>query len=97
MSESSVAVNPASSTPKNETRTVTSDAASLAHPDQFVSRHIGPGSEDARQMLGVCGFNSLDEMIAAAVPAQIRLSRPLQLPPAKSEYGPQWMNMPNFA
>ncbi|MBI3416824.1 MAG: aminomethyl-transferring glycine dehydrogenase [Verrucomicrobia bacterium] len=86
MSESSVAVNPASSTSKPEAHTVARAASSLAHPDQFARRHIGPGSEDERRMLAVCGFDSLDELIAATVPASIRLARPLQLPTAKSEH-----------
>jgi len=37
-------------------------------------------------MLAVCGFPSLDALIDAAVPAQIRLRRPLNLPPSRSEH-----------
>jgi glycine dehydrogenase len=58
----------------------------LAHPDEFVRRHIGPSREDAAQMLKLLGYPSLDALIDAAVPAQIRLARPLQLPAARSEH-----------
>jgi glycine dehydrogenase len=37
-------------------------------------------------MLGLLGCASLDALVDAAVPPQIRLQRPLQLPPARSEY-----------
>jgi glycine dehydrogenase len=38
-------------------------------------------------MLKVCGLASLDQLVAAAVPKVIRLAAPLELPPARSEYG----------
>ena len=38
-------------------------------------------------MLESTGFSSLDALIDAAVPSQIRLKRPLRLPPSRSEYG----------
>jgi glycine dehydrogenase len=62
------------------------DAGALPHPDQFSRRHIGPRPADARQMLELIGYASLDALIADAVPAPIRLKRPLQLPDARSEY-----------
>ena len=37
-------------------------------------------------MLTLLGYPSLEAMIEQAVPAQIRLRRPLQLPAARSEY-----------
>jgi glycine dehydrogenase len=46
----------------------------------FARRHIGPQPPDIAAMLKVCGFASLDAMIAEAVPANIRLERSLQLP-----------------
>ena len=55
------------------------------HPDKFVARHIGPNAAETREMLAAIGFNSLDVLIAAAVPENIRLRRPLQLPAARSE------------
>jgi glycine dehydrogenase len=59
----------------------------LKHPDRFVRRHIGPGPEEISQMLHSLGFASLDELVDAAVPANIRLRRPLNLPGGRSEYG----------
>ncbi|MEY2411309.1 MAG: glycine dehydrogenase [Verrucomicrobiota bacterium] len=38
-------------------------------------------------MLKACGSNSLDALMQAAVPASIRLSQPLNLPAARSEFG----------
>ena len=37
-------------------------------------------------MLGILGFDTLDKLAKAAVPADIRLARPLDLPPARSEF-----------
>src|SRR5207245_2427593 len=60
--------------------------ALLSHPDQFPRRHIGPSSEETAQMLELLGYASLDALIAEAVPARIRLSRPLDLPAGRSEF-----------
>ena len=57
------------------------------HPDRFVDRHIGPDARDVVQMLEVLGRGSLDALVDATVPAGIRLKRPLDLPPGRSEYG----------
>ncbi len=37
-------------------------------------------------MLGLLGYSTLEALVAEAVPAQIRLRRPLQLPAARSEH-----------
>jgi glycine dehydrogenase len=58
----------------------------LKHPDTFVRRHIGPNEAEARTMLGLFGFKSLDELADAAVPKAIRLDRKLNLPAAQSEF-----------
>nr|WP_272819475.1 aminomethyl-transferring glycine dehydrogenase [Scytonema hofmannii] len=52
----------------------------------FQARHIGPSSNDIQQMLEVLGYTSLDELINKTVPQGIRLSRPLKLPEAQTEY-----------
>src|SRR5712671_5669269 len=57
------------------------------HPDRFVDRHIGPDTRDVAEMLEVLGKGSLDALIDATVPAGIRLKRPLDLPPGRSEHG----------
>ncbi|MFN3596952.1 MAG: aminomethyl-transferring glycine dehydrogenase [Rubricoccaceae bacterium] len=57
----------------------------LAHPDRFPERHLGLRPEDERAMLEHLGFDSLDALTDAAVPAAIRFEGPLALPPARSE------------
>ncbi len=57
------------------------------HPDRFVDRHIGPAGRDIEEMLATLGVRNLDELIDRTVPASIRLQRPLDLPPGRSEFG----------
>ena len=40
--------------------------------DAFVARHLGPRAEEVRRMLERVGFDSLDALMEAAVPAGIR-------------------------
>jgi len=54
--------------------------------DGFASRHIGPRPEEIQQMLASLGCESLEALAEAVVPADIRLRRPLALPPARSEF-----------
>jgi glycine dehydrogenase len=56
------------------------------HPDKFVRRHIGPGENDAAEMLAQIGFKSLDDLVDAAVPKKIRLGQKLNLPAARGEF-----------
>jgi glycine dehydrogenase len=58
----------------------------LAHPDQFVRRHIGPNAEETSAMLALLGRKNLDELIDAAVPKKIRFGEKLNLPAARSEH-----------
>ena len=53
--------------------------------DEFVRRHIGPNDAEILAMLEVVGAASLDDLIAQATPRAIRIERPLDLPPARSE------------
>ncbi len=55
-------------------------------PDTFGQRHIGPDEKQQAAMLRVIGARSLDALIDAALPAAIRLKKPLQLPPAETEH-----------
>ena len=72
--------------PRNATMAQSSAMAALPpHPDQFPRRHIGPGPAATREMLELLGYPSLEALVDDAVPAQIRVKRPLQLPPARSE------------
>ncbi len=52
---------------------------------EFVDRHIGPREEEIAEMCAALGKPSLDAVVDAAVPEQIRTSRPLELPPPLSE------------
>src|SRR3974377_364865 len=54
-------------------------------PVQFPRRHIARSWEETRDMLSLLGYPSLEALVDAAVPPQIRLRRPLQLPAARSE------------
>lgn len=56
------------------------------HPDRFERRHIGPSETETQAMLKVLNVKSLDELIEQTVPASIRLKKPLNLPPAQSEF-----------
>ena len=58
----------------------------LAHPDQFVRRHIGPNAAETCELLALLGHKNLDELIDAAVPQKIRLGKKLNLPAARSEF-----------
>jgi glycine dehydrogenase len=57
----------------------------LAPLDTFERRHNGSPDADVAEMLKTVGFPSLDALADAAVPADIRLKRPLRLPAAASE------------
>src|SRR5262245_43482273 len=59
----------------------------FAWSDRFVTRHIGPRPSDVEAMLRECGFKSLDALVDATAPAQIRSSKTLNLPPSRSEHG----------
>src|SRR5437016_2847989 len=59
--------------------------ASLLPADRFVTRHIGPSADETRAMLQALGAASLDEFIDTVVPEDIRLRRPLALPPGRTE------------
>jgi glycine dehydrogenase len=58
----------------------------LSPSDTFVHRHIGPTDADIQEMLAMLGFQSLDALIDATVPADIRLRTPLALGPHRGEH-----------
>src|ERR1700733_1297140 len=43
----------------------------LSVNDQFAARHIGPSSDDQRAMLATLGYETLDDLIKAALPTEI--------------------------
>ncbi|MBI9113821.1 aminomethyl-transferring glycine dehydrogenase [Sanguibacter sp. YZGR15] len=59
--------------------------------DTFVHRHIGPRDaeagerDDVAHMLSHLGYDTVDALVDAAVPASIRLDGPLDLPAARTE------------
>jgi glycine dehydrogenase len=57
----------------------------IIDPNSFARRHIGPNDDEVRAMLREVGFESLDSLVEAAVPKNIRLNRELNLPEPKSE------------
>ncbi len=59
--------------------------AALEAADGFVTRHIGPGETEVAAMLAAVGADSLDALIGQTVPAPIRATAPLDLPPAVDE------------
>jgi glycine dehydrogenase len=54
--------------------------------ESFHTRHIGPDDTERDAMLKVVGAPSLDALIDEAIPARIRLTKPLDLPDGHSEY-----------
>ncbi|MGH7663558.1 MAG: aminomethyl-transferring glycine dehydrogenase [Gemmatimonadaceae bacterium] len=57
----------------------------LSDRASFITRHIGPNSADVAAMLELLGHQSLDDLVAATVPENIRLRRALRLGEPKSE------------
>lgn len=55
------------------------------YSEKFETRHIGPDARQIEEMLKTVNASSLNELIDQTVPANIRLQKPLNLPPAKSE------------
>ncbi len=53
--------------------------------EQFESRHIGPRPSDLPHMLHAVGAATIDVLIDEIIPADIRLTAPMALPPAESE------------
>ena len=45
----------------------------------FAARHVGPRASDLEAMLGTVGYDSLDALVDAVIPDDIRLRRPLAL------------------
>lgn len=58
----------------------------LKHDDCFVQRHIGPRSAEQKEILSFLGFSTIDDLIHATVPRQIRMTKPLALEDGQSEF-----------
>src|SRR3954469_20939714 len=66
-------------------RKLSTPTLDVLHPSHFAYRHIGPRRADVEEMLDLLGYSSLESFIDAVVPEEIRLRRPLALPPGRSE------------
>ena len=53
--------------------------------EDFVLRHVGPSEEEQEGMLKVLGYETLEDLVDAAVPGSVRSLDALDLPPAVSE------------
>ncbi len=53
--------------------------------EAFVDRHIGPRPDDLQSMLATLGYDSLDDLVSAAVPSVIREPVPLSVTEPMSE------------
>lgn len=62
---------------------MTNNVFNTAH--EFIPRHIGPGEQDQQTMLAAVGASSLESLMQEVVPANIRMSRKLNLPAPRSE------------
>jgi glycine dehydrogenase len=61
-------------------------AIDLRSTDPFSPRHIGPSAEEQASMLAALNVASLEALVEETVPAGIRLTRRLDLPPARTEH-----------
>src|SRR5688572_4427108 len=66
-------------------RRTTTETLDVLHPSHFAYRRSGPRRTDLDEMLNLRGYESLESLIDAVVPEEIRLRRPLALPPGRSE------------
>src|SRR5262245_3902766 len=58
----------------------------LQPTDSFIHRHIGPTDADIREMLATLGLTSLDALIDATVPDEIRMRQPLAFGRPRGEF-----------
>jgi len=59
--------------------------AAISPAESFVPRHVGPAERDVAEMLKTLGFQSLEALIDATIPAKIRYRRGLDLPKGMTE------------
>jgi glycine dehydrogenase len=56
------------------------------YQEKFESRHNAPDNQQIKEMLSVVGAKSMEELVGQTIPANIRLKKALNLPPALSEF-----------
>ena len=54
--------------------------------DTFVRRHLGPNESEVREMLAKLGYQDLDQLVEATIPAAILQEKPLNIGPARGEH-----------
>ena len=59
--------------------------AAIPPAESFVPRHVGPDEHDVAEMLKTLGFESLEALIDATIPARIRFRDGLDLPKGMTE------------
>ena len=52
----------------------------------FSTRHIGPSADDINKMLSFLGFDSVDDLINATIPKDIKYNESLNIGESISEY-----------
>ncbi|HEY4332564.1 MAG TPA: glycine dehydrogenase, partial [Ilumatobacteraceae bacterium] len=57
----------------------------LVEQDEFVRRHIGPDASEQQHMLDTLGVATIEELLAATVPADIRIEGSLDLDGSRTE------------
>ena len=67
------------------TAVAVSNDSIFAPSDTFARRHLGVSDAEVAEMLKVVGFESVDALIAATVPAAIRSKKPLKIGAPKAE------------
>jgi glycine dehydrogenase len=60
--------------------------AHIAYTDVFADRHLGPRTQDIQAMLKHLDLDSLEALVAKAVPASIRFDQALNVGAARTEY-----------
>ena len=53
--------------------------------EDFIQRHIGPSDNDIAEMLGIVGFDTLDQMTSAILPKSIQMREAMTVCPPASE------------
>ena len=53
---------------------------------EFIQRHIGPNPVDSAKMLKAVGVDNLAALIDKIVPANIRLTKPMEIPEGLTEF-----------
>ena len=57
----------------------------LQHSDRFADRHLGPRAQEQREMLAALGMDSLEQLIDAVIPANIRRDDAMGIGPGLGE------------